>query len=422
MTDSRARRFFKGLLIYGLIIVITLAVLDGLMMALGLFPPTHNYGDAQLGWRSAPATGRQNQNNCTEYSTGERILYDRNEDGVRTGLSRSQIEADTTHVKIGVTGDSQTDLCATNQQIHAGVLESELVARGVPAQSFSFGSGRYSPLQDYLAFKYVLRPYQPTVFVMNVYTGNDLYDILRVDDRPHFEATETGGYEIAPPVWLLLDDPAVKRKSRVLFAMRQLAVKSGARSIFVRTLELRRLASQYGGGMGTIIGYMRSLYEARDPALGYPDAFSAQMLNQQLFFHYFPKGKAESLNRMRALMELVRAENPGVTLVMSPIPSYELLGEQPVDSPLTRTLARLPITYDEGRAQEQELYDGLRALATEQQWVFVDNLAALRAYTGTERLFNDFDYHLLPVASAIVGKAQAEAVAPKLVLRAAQPK
>ena len=37
----------------------------------------------------------------------------------------------------------------------------------------------------------------------------------------------------------------------------------------------------------------------------------------------------------------------------------------------------------------------------------MDNLAALQGYRGTERLFNNFDYHLLPVASVLVGEAQA---------------
>ena len=66
--------------------------------------------------------------------------------------------------------------------------------------------------------------------------------------------------------------------------------------------------------------------KAREPSLGYPDAFSAQMLNQQLFFQHFPSAREESIRRMRELMILIRRENPGITLVMSPIPSYELAG------------------------------------------------------------------------------------------------
>jgi hypothetical protein len=155
---------------------------------------------------------------------------------------------------------------------------------------------------------------------------------------------------------------------------------------------------------------MHDLWKAREPSVGYPDAFSAQMLNQQLFFQHFPSAQEESIRRMRELMTIIRRENPGITLVMSPIPSYELVGAPQIDSALLRTLKRLPMTYDEGRRQEGGLYERLRQLASEQQWTFVDNLAALRGYKGSGRLYNDFDYHLLPPASALVGQAQADAL------------
>ena len=106
-------------------------------------------------------------------------------------------------------------------------------------------------------------------------------------------------------------------------------------------------------------------------------------------------------------MELARRENPGMLLVMSPLPSYQLTGQRPVDEALLRTLDRLAVTYEEGVREEEDLYEQLRALAAEQGWLFVDNLAALRAYDGKRRLFNGFDYHLLPAASAIIGRAQA---------------
>jgi hypothetical protein len=409
MTASRVKRILAGALLYAGIIAATLLVVDVVCMALGLFPPTYNYGDPDLGWRSGITTGRMSFGRCLEFSTGDTIIYARNEDGVRTNLSRQEILADSTDIKIGVTGDSQTELCAPNTQTHFGVLEAELVAHDVPAVTLTYGAGRYSPLQGYLAFRKILRPYHPRVLVLNVYTGNDLYDILRADDRPHFVAADSG-YRIAAPVWYSLDDPKVKRTSRVLFALRELGDKVGVRQLFLRFVELRRLGAQEGAGFGTILAYMRDLWKAREPTVGYPDAFTAQILNQQLFFHHFPGSQEESLRRMQALMSLIRTENPGLILVMSPLPSYELVGEHPVDSALNRTLQRLPINYEEGQQQEKALYKRLRGLATDQGWIFVDNLAALQAYRGGERLYNDFDYHLLPVASALVGRAQAAAL------------
>jgi hypothetical protein len=408
MATSKALRFLKPVLVYSAIIVVTLSVIDGICIALGLFPPVMNYGDPDLGWRSASPTGRMAIGKCLEFSTGETISFQKNEDGVRTSLSRASVLADSNRLRIGVSGDSQTDLCAPNDKIPGGVLEAALDAHGHPSTVLTFGAGRYSPLQAYLAFRKVLVPYRPNVFILQAYTGNDLYDILRADDRPHLEATDSG-YRIADPIWYSFDDPKIRRTSRVLYVLRTVGDRIGVRQTFLRLVELRRVARQQGAGMGDVVSYMRDLWKAREPSVGYPDAFSAQMLNQQLFFQHFPSAREESIRRMRELMMLIRRENPGMTFVMSPIPSYELVGG-PVDSALLRTLKRLPVTYDEGRRQEGGLYDSLRTLANEQQWIFVDNLAALRSYQGSGRLYNSFDYHLLPNASALVGQAQAEAL------------
>jgi hypothetical protein len=134
------------------------------------------------------------------------------------------------------------------------------------------------------------------------------------------------------------------------------------------------------------------------------------MLNQQLFFYRFPSAREESVRRISALMARIRKENPGLLLVMSPLPSYELTGASPLDPTLLQTLDRLPVPYAEGVRQEQTLYDRLRELTLEHGWAFVDNLSSLRKYEGTDRLYNDFDYHLTPAASAIIGRAQAAVV------------
>jgi len=406
MSDGKVRKFLVASLVYLGITAVTLLVVDLACMALGLFPPSHNYGDPTLGWRPAGTSDQPQVGRCTEFMTGQTVTYARNEDGIRTSLSRSARTTDSGGVRIGVSGDSHTDLCAPNEEAHPGVLESALDSAGVPSSVLAYGAGKYSPLQAYLAFKEVLLPYRPRVFILNLYTGNDLYDILRVDDRPHFTATDSG-YRIDPPVWLQYDDPKVRRRSRVLFAGRALADKMGIRQLSMRVGELRRMAGQHGGGLFGVFGYMRDLWKGREPSVGYSDAFTAQMLNQQLFFQRFPGSPEESMRRVRALLSLARKENPDLILVLSPLPSYQLTGEQPVDSILIRTLGRLPISYDEGVRQEAALYERLRGIAAAEGWEFVDNLTALRAYRGTERLFNTFDYHLTPVASAIVGRLEA---------------
>lgn len=406
---ARARRTLRVTLTYAAIIGATLLLVDGVCIALGLFPPSYDYGDPDIGWRPAPATGHMAIGRCVDFSTGRIVTYQRNEDGVRVDRMKAQLAADSLQLLIAVTGDSHTDLCSSNAQLHSGVLESRLAASGLPVTVLSYGAGRYSPLQDYLAFRTVLRPYHPGIFILNVYTGNDFYDLLRADDRPHFVASDSG-YRIAPPIWYSLEDPSIQRRSRVAFAARKLGDKLGLRQIYFRVSELRRLGAQEGKGIPTVVAYMRDLLKAREPTLGYPDALAAQMLNQQLFFQHFPASQDESLRRMRALMEMIRRENPDLLLVLSPLPSYELVGEQPIDTALVHVLGRLPVTLEEGRQQELQLYRRLEALAGAESWIFVDNLAALQVHSGPERLFNDFDYHLLPAASALIGEAQAAAL------------
>lgn len=414
---NRYRRLGVSVARYIGIVVGTLVIFDLLTIMLGLFPPTHRYGHPELGWVSAGPTGQMREDRCTEYSTGQIVLYTRNEDGLRTSFSARRLREDGDILKIAVSGDSHTDLCAPNAETHFGVLERELTAIGVKTAVFAYGAGKYSPLQAYLAIKTALREYSAHALVLNFYTGNDFHDMHRFDDRPHF-VPAGGGYEIAGPVWYEENSPDVRRRSRVLFALRSMAQKTGIRHVFVRVRYLYAVAAAQGQGLPTVAAYMNDLRKSAAPEVGYRAAFTAQMLNQQLFFHHFPGSRDESLRRVRALLELVRRENPILLLVMSAVPSYQLVQEQPVDEALLRTLERLPITYEEGVREEGELYETLRGLAAETGWFFVDNLGPLRDYSGPERLYNDFDYHVRPVASEIIGRNQAAAIAAHLRSRA----
>ena len=406
MLRERWSRILRPTVTYLGILAATLAGIDLALNMLGLFTPTHRYGDAELGWRPARASDSMQVERCIEESTQEKISFVRNEDGVRTHVSARTLLKDTAGLRIAVTGDSQTDLCARNVETHAGVLERELNTQGVDAIVLPFAAGKYSPLQAYLAFRAVPREYHPQAMVMNIYTGNDFYDMLRVDDRPHFVSTDTG-YRIAEPVWFMYDNPTLRRRSRVLYALRSLADQVGLRSTVLQARLLRRLAAEHGYGMSGVLPYMRDLRKSAEPSLGYPTALTAQMLNQQLFFQHFSGAREEALRRVRALMELVQRENPGMLVVMSPLPSYQLAGRRPLHEALSQTLERLPLTNDGGVREEEALYERLRALASEFGWPFADNLAALRRYNGDGPLYNDFDFHLLPAASEVIGQEQA---------------
>lgn len=406
---ARIKRLLLTIAQYGGIVLATLLAIDVACIVLGVFPPTYEYGEPDVGWVASPPTGVMHEDRCTDYSMGKTYTYTRNEDGVRTHRHAAELLADSRSYLIAVTGDSQTDLCAPNAQTHAGVLESTLNARGLPAVVLSYGAGRYSPVQDYIVFKGTLRRYHPRAFVLNLYTGNDFNDILRVDDRPHFVRSDSG-YAIAPPVWYRYDAPGLRRRSRVLFALRAVAKRTGIQGFVQRVQVLRAAAAEQGKGLTTVLAYMNDLRKSAEPSVGYSGALSAQMLNQQLFFYRFPGSRAESIRRVRALLDLIRRENPGLVLLLSPLPSYELAQQHPVDDALLRTLARLPITYEGGLREERALYDTLQLLARDTGWLFVDNLRALQAYTAPDRLYNNFDYHLLPAASEIIGRAQADAL------------
>jgi len=389
--------------------VATLALLDGLLIVTGLFPPTYRYGDGKVGWLAAPGSGQMERATCVDLASGAPVEYVRNEDGVRTARTARELRKPDSTYRVGVGGDSHTDLCVTNDRAHFGVTERMLMSSGHAATVFAFGAGRYSPLQAYLALEAPVREYHANALVLNVYTGNDFYDMLRIDDRPHLVPVDTG-YTIAPPVWYEWDQPGVRRHSRVRYALRLITDATGLRRVYLRLRYLRDVASEQGRGTGTVLAYLADLRAATAEKVGYPQAYTAQMLNQQLFFHHFPAGRAESVQRMRALLRYIRMSHPGLLLVLSPIPSYRLMPEAAGDSSFRAVLGRLPVTMEDGIREEEALYESLRAAASEEGWAFVDNLPALREYRGAAPLFNAFDLHIEPVASELIGRSQASVI------------
>ena len=406
---SRFLRFLKAATLYAVILVVTLVLLDLVLMATGLFPPQYTPGHPDLGWVTGRPTGQMHDDVCVENSTGEVLHYKRNEEGIRADSTVQWLRSDTSSFKIGVGGDSQTDLCAANSAVHFGVMEKTLRAHGIPAIAFAYPAGKYAPLQAYLALRKPIAEYHAKALVLNFYTGNDAFDMLRFDDRPHF-VKDGSGYRIAPPVWYQEYDPGETYHSRVMYLLRTVGQRTGLRNLIARVRYLRDVAREQGQGLGAVFNYMNDLRKSSSDEVGYRAAFVAQMLNQEIFFYHFPDSRRESIARIRALLQLVRQEHPNLVLVLSALPSYQLVAREHADSALVHVLARLPFTYEQSIQHEQELYDTLRTAAGEYGWVFVDNLPPLRAYTGVPRLYNNFDYHYLPVASEIIGRTQAQAI------------
>ena len=407
MTESsKVKRAATATAIHAGILVTTLALLDLALLALGLFPPVQNHGDENVGWVAAPPTGDFREDTCLDLTTMQMVSYRRNEAALRTSFSSEALRARNDLLKVAVSGDSHTELCNPNEEIHFGVMERELGRLGREAAVFSYAAGKYSPLQAYMSVRPHIDSFGAHVFVLNLYTGNDFLDMLRIDDRPHFRPVEDG-YHVTSPVWYQMDPPGTVRRSRVLFAVRSVLDRLGLRNAWVRVRYLRDAAKEQDQGWRAVFGYMNDLRRAMAGEVTYPASLSAQMLNQQLFFEAFPGSLDESVRRLEFLLEWIREEHPDVILLMSPIPSYQLVGQRPIDSVFLEVLERLPVTYAAGVTEETELYERLRNLSVAHGWLFADNLSLLRAFYGPERLYSDADYHILPVASEIIGRNQA---------------
>jgi len=409
MSEGRLGSAVRAALPYMGVTIVTLVVLDLVLIATGLFPPVGRYGHADVGWVASPPSDSVLSYQCYDQPTRSSVTIQRNERGYRTDLSEVELARPNDWFELAVTGDSHTDQCMTNEEMHFGVMAGELTAAGVENAVFSFGAGRYSPLQEYLAVVQGVRDFESDALVINLYTGNDFYDILRVDDRPHL-VESVDGYEIAPPVWYTFDDPTKVKRSRIAHAVGQVSDQVGVGTTWTRLRYLRAAARDQGGGVGSVVGYLSDIRRATQSDAGYAAAFAAQILNQQLFFWHFPGTRQESVDRIAYLLSMIREEHPGILLVMSPIPSYQLAGEQPVDQMFLDVLESLPFTYEEGAQLEGELYAELRGVAESNGWLFVDNLETLRGYDRSERLYNDFDYHVTRTAMELIGRTQAESI------------
>ena len=160
------------------------------------------------------------------------------------------------------------------------------------------------------------------------------------------------------------------------------------------------------------VSNITSLNKSQEPRLGYPPAFTAQILNQALFFRHFPEAKEESIAFMRHLLQLVRAENPDVLPVMSPIPSAALTGAIPRDlRQLWRdTLERTGLTEASVADLENGLVDQLKSSSVQAGWLFIDLRDCLRRHTSGGELYNSDDLHISDIASRMIGRCQAEAL------------
>ncbi len=342
-----------------------------------------------------------------------------NSRGFETRRPVKEILRNPSNLPIAVVGDSHTNL---NEKIipiskqHPFVLEKLLRDKGIDAEVLSAGWPKYSPLQEYLVFKYYLRrEFKPRVLVINLYTGNDFYDLLRVDDRPYYSIDHDKSIKINPPVWIAFENPDGKGwlyESRFIWLGNELGRKLFGPRIFTRFKSILKTAREQKGGYVEALRYMYDLRKTIEPRrLHYKAAFTAQMLNQFLFMEkHFPMGNARSKKFFRHLLSTVRMENPDVTLILSAIPSAALANSIPDRELYLQTLARISVSYDDVVSFEKELYEESRKMAREEGWIFVDILNVFNEASDNVQLYTERDLHVTAEACDLIGQAQAMAV------------
>lgn len=395
-----------------------ICVADAVLCALGAFEPRYPVGDPVLGiWlKQAGASGIVRLSILPELADDPVVgRYERNEDGFASSGTMGAFRAVSAGARIVSLGDSHTDLYYNFAHTHMGVLEAELVESWhADSRVLGAGHGFYSILQSWLLYQTRLGDLKPDAIVLNFYTGNDLYDLIRQDDRPYLVSLEGGGFEIHPPRWVAYVPNANRplwSRSRVIYAVNCSLMRLGLEHLAAKTRAAWTAARAYGGDPLSSLHYLNDLRNSRDPELWYPGAAAAQALNQALFFHHFRGASDESLRRVRFVLSSMREAYPDCLLILSMIPSRCLAHGPREDAALDRVLARLPLTRAEVLRQEETLYREVATIGVESGWLIADPLASLTR-AGDECYFSS-DWHLAPVGSRIVGRAQAE------VLRAA---
>jgi hypothetical protein len=419
---------FRAALPTLVMILVTLVLVDIVCFAADLFPTRYRKGSKELGFyetRGIPG-GFDGFADVPELANVPEVKkYHRNEEGFFTTRSMSDWTNHPTGRRIVAVGDSHTELPYAFEKTHMGVLETKLHEGGWPgAEVLGAGHGKWSPLQEMMLYDLRFRKLGVDVCLVNFYTGNDFYDLIRTDDRPHLVRAPDGGYAVAPPEWVAYYDPDTDplwRQSRILYLGFLGLERIGVSNLLDKTAYAMKAADAFGKGMWDSVGYLNDLRLSQDPEVWYEAAYAAQLLNQALFFQHFPGSHEESLARARYVLATTKREmekkGDKALFVLSPIPSRILAQPDLADPIYDRILARLPLTKEIVFEREREGYELLRTVAAETGWVFVDTLEALRG--GEGMLYFPSDLHIAPAGSALVGAAQAKRVTEAWNARAA---
>jgi hypothetical protein len=399
----------RGSIAVGVAILMLLAM-ELTIYALNLLDTRPALGDPRIGFGLA---GKRPDDD----SQAKDYPHD-NSRGFKTRRTVSEILQHPAALTIAVVGDSHTDLDRTAVPLskqHPFVLEG-LLRRAFDAEVLHAGVGKFSPLQEYLLFKYYLKDaFRPQILILNLYTGNDFFDLLRPDDRPHFDAAESGEISIRAPEWVVYANPggaSLSDRSALLGLMRDALLRLGQPKPLTRLRFLLKSAREEEANYRVVFSYVADVRRSLEPRLRYPGAYSAQVLNQALFLKkHFPHSAARSRRLFRHLLRLMKEENPGLTIVVSAIPSAVLADRVPHDTYFGDTLRRVGMSRHDVVQLERTLYEDARGATKEEGFVFVDILRAFMESRETAELFNGSDLHVTDVACEVIAEEQARMLA-----------
>ena len=195
-----------------------------------------------------------------------------------------------------------------------------------------------------------------------------------------------------------------------MWTFNQVLEKLGYPKIFTRFKMLFASVGAVWGGTSDVFRYVASIRKSIEPRLEYNPGFSAQILNQAIFFEYFPEARTESLAFMRHLLLMARPENPGIMFVMAPIPLVLLAGAIPgsIRPYWEDTLDRVGLEEDSVYRLEAELYNELRALSLGRGWVFIDLLPVLVNNPEGELLYTENDLHINEASCRRIDREEAK--------------
>ncbi len=259
-----------------------LVAVDLALIAAGLFQPRYPTGDPDLGiWLKRPGNGVEVRAFVPELA-GVPVVgtYTRNEAGFASSSTMTDFSAGDGSLRLVSLGDSHTDLYYDFDHTHMGVMQQELRDAGrQDAAVLGAGHGFYSILQSWIMYQQKLAHLAPDVVILNLYTGNDLYDIIRRDDRPYLVPEGDGSYGVRPPHWVAyapLKNGPYWSRSRIVYASHLALGIVGLEHLFAKVQASWISSTAYGGDPWSSISYIDDLRASRDGALWYEGAASAQ--------------------------------------------------------------------------------------------------------------------------------------------------